>query len=72
MAMKNKKQLNRITKRLKRLHEIFQRRICSEFSWTKHQFRKKRKEKEFSEDEIIKMRAIGWELANDLRRKIAN
>lgn len=69
--MKNKKELDRITKLVLKLHDSFQGRICNEFSWTKYQYQKKKKEKNFSENEIVKMRAIGWELANDLRRKIA-
>lgn len=69
--MKNKKELNRITKQMEILQSSFRKRICSEFLWTNQQFRKKSKGKNFTENEIVKMRAIGWELANDLRRKIA-
>lgn len=71
--MKNKKnQLKTVSNYFTDLETTFRKRVCKELAWRKSTFHQKRASTSgFSSIELETIKGIGWELANDLRRKIA-
>ncbi len=65
-------ELKAVSQHFKDLEEKFQKRVCKELAWRKATFHKKHKNTaRFSQIEVETIKGIGWELADELRRKIA-
>lgn len=67
-----KNELKAVSQYFKDLEDKFQKRVCKELAWRKSTFQQKQKDhSRFSPIELETIKGIGWELANELRRKIA-
>lgn len=69
---KKRSEIKRITKCFRHLNVSFRKRVCKELGWDKDQFKKFIRNSQSSKREIAAMRAIGWELTTEIRRKISN
>ncbi|WP_126245886.1 hypothetical protein [Chitinophaga rhizosphaerae] len=71
--MTNKKnELKAVSQYFKDLEDKFRKRVCKELAWQKATFHQKQKNHaSFSQIEVETFKGIGWELADELRRKIA-
>lgn len=69
---KKSNELKRITKCFRHLNASFRKRVCKELGWDKDQFKEFVRNRHCSKGEIAAMRAIGWELTTEIRRKISN
>ncbi|WP_343703082.1 hypothetical protein [Chitinophaga sp.] len=69
---KKKNELKTLSQTFTELETAFRKRVCKELAWRKSTFHKKRESPaKLSPVERDAIKGIGWELANDLRRKIA-
>ena len=66
--MRKKKQLKKIAAQLKRLHTKFRKQVCEELAWSKAAYKK---QKRLSPMEHSTITGIAYEIANNLRRKLA-
>ncbi|MBO9154669.1 hypothetical protein ACFOTA_20815 [Chitinophaga sp. GCM10012297] len=65
-------ELKAVSQHFKDLEDKFRKRVCKELAWRKATFHKKQKNAaSFSQIEVETIKGIGWELADELRRKIA-
>ncbi|WP_126245009.1 hypothetical protein [Chitinophaga rhizosphaerae] len=71
--MTNKKnELKAVSQYFKDLDDKFRKRVCKELAWRKSTFQRKQKSPaSFSPIELETIKGIGWEMADELRRKIA-
>ncbi|WP_119079626.1 hypothetical protein [Chitinophaga alhagiae] len=69
---KKKNELKTLSQYFTALETTFRKRVCKELAWRKATFHERQKSPaKLSPVERDAIKGIGWELANDLRRKIS-